>query len=384
MKRLVLILIGGVMFFLPLHLCFSQVVVDPSFSVTDLKFSTEQGYDVVELKGCDFYTEEIGKPLLSVKELQILLPKDANPESITITFIDSVQIEGSFYIYPAQPPPILDGSLPPPFEEPDSAVYNSDTLYPGIVCKMGTSGYMSGYKILRILIYPLQYHPLSKRLFLYNEIQLNIEYSPSIDLSLPIYRRSENAQKAVENYIKALVVNPEAIEGFYGSLDFPLKSFEQIGKLDITDLPSLEGIPVDYVIVTSDEFIPVFEQLAEWKTKKGIVTIVRSKEEIINYYYGCDDAERLRNFIKDCYSLWGTIYVLLAGDMDVIPIRYGFTDPYGVRGPTDLYFATVEGNWNADGDYIFGEGNDDPDFVWDVWIGKGSCLDSSRSRTFCE
>jgi len=383
MKRLLLLLVGVIIFFPSFQLCFSQVLVDPIYSVDNLRFSTIDSFDVVELKGCNFYTDEVGKPMLPVQELQILLPKDAKPESISIIFIDSVQVEGEFYIYPAQPPPILDGSLPPPFEEPDSAVYNSDSLYPTIACKMKTSGYMSGYNIMSVFVYPLQYRPLSRRLFLYTEIQLDIVYSHSEDLSLPIYRRSENAQEAVEDYVRALVVNPEDIDRFYGSPDFPLKSYEQMGKLDITDLPSLQGVPVDYVIVTTDEFVPVFEQLAEWKTKKGIVTIVRSEKEIINYYYGCDDAERLRNFLKDCYSLWGTVFVLLAGDMDVIPIRYGFTDPYDVRGPSDLYFSCLEGTWNADGDHIFGEiATDEVDLYWDVWRGRAPVSNLEGAELF--
>ena len=59
-------------------------------------------------------------------------------------------------------------------------------------------------------------------------------------------------------------------------------------------------------------------------------------------------------FIQDAYAKWGVRYVLLAGDTDILPARYGYS---GVRRPhrdatsrPTLYFACLDGNWNSDGD----------------------------------
>jgi len=46
-----------------------------------------------------------------------------------------------------------------------------------------------------------------------------------------------------------------------------------------------------------------------------------------------------------------------SGDTDILPPRYGYTTFFsGNYIPTDLYFSDLDGNWNADGDSLFGEG----------------------------
>jgi hypothetical protein len=36
----------------------------------------------------------------------------------------------------------------------------------------------------------------------------------------------------------------------------------------------------DYIIITNNELKPVFQQLADWKTKKGTPAIIKTVEEI--------------------------------------------------------------------------------------------------------
>ena len=81
------------------------------------------------------------------------------------------------------------------------------------------------------------------------------------------------------------------------------------------------------------------------------------------------------------------VYALLAGDLPLFPIRYGWAKN-NVQGadndtiiPTDLYFADFDGNWNVDGDSCYGEfgyrnseiGDDMPDFLPDVFVGRLIC-----------
>ena len=47
-----------------------------------------------------------------------------------VTSVTQQQLNGSYYIFPAQPPRRLEGSEPPPFVEPNQVVYNSNTPYP--------------------------------------------------------------------------------------------------------------------------------------------------------------------------------------------------------------------------------------------------------------
>ncbi|MDH3882191.1 MAG: C25 family cysteine peptidase, partial [Desulfobacteraceae bacterium] len=101
-------------------------------------------------------------------------------------------------------------------------------------------------------------------------------------------------------------------------------------------------------------------------------------------YSGVDLAEKMRNFIIDMYTHYGTQYVVLGGDCDgapenqVIPTRgcYAqvgdYTDAYI---PSDLYFGCLDGSWNFDGDALWGEINDgingsDIDWFSEVYVGR--------------
>ena len=57
----------------------------------------------------------------------------------------------------------------------------------------------------------------------------------------------------------------------------------------------------------------------------GQDAVVRTVSFIRQQYpYGADDPERIRLFIRDAYARWGTKWVLLGGDTDVITVRLAF------------------------------------------------------------
>jgi len=151
------------------------------------------------------------------------------------------------------------------------------------------------------------------------------------------------------------------------------------------------GSPVEYVIVTTDELAPIFQQLADWKTQSGEPAVVRTMSFIRQQYaFGSDDAERIRKFIRDCYQRWGTQYVLLGGDTDLIPTRLARTIFYnGEFIASDLYYSCLDGNWNADGDSLYGEGfyssvnpGDNADLLPEVWVGRAPANNVAEAQLF--
>jgi hypothetical protein len=70
-----------------------------------------------------------------------------------------------------------------------------------------------------------------------------------------------------------------------------------------------------------------------------------------------DDADRVRRFLRDAYSRWGTAWALLGGDPTKVPTRIAWST-YGGDGDaadivTDDYLPLPGGSWNADGDTHF-------------------------------
>ncbi len=120
------------------------------------------------------------------------------------------------------------------------------------------------------------------------------------------------------------------------------------------------GSGPEYLIVTTSILTPAIQRLADFKIALGITTEVRLVDDMVAAQTGRDTAERLREALKAAYQS-GTRYVLLAGDETLLPVRYAY--PYTVTPPPtfdetpicDLYFADVNGDWNADNDDQWGE-----------------------------
>jgi len=160
-----------------------------------------------------------------------------------------------------------------------------------------------------------------------------------------------------------------------------------------TQVPSVLGSPVAYLIITDEAQRSQYQRLADWKTESGLPAVVRTIEFIRGQYPGAaDDAERVRKFIRDAYSRWGTQWVLLGGDTEVLPTRFGYTTFYGGNFiATDLYFSCLDGNWNADGDSIYGEGyfsagdpGDGCDLLPDVYVGRASTTTLLTAQRFVD
>ena len=138
-----------------------------------------------------------------------------------------------------------------------------------------------------------------------------------------------------------------------------------------------EGSGREYVIITADSLVSSFEELVDFKRATGMETGVVAVESIYAAYSGVDEAEKIRNYLQDFYQ-GGGIYVLLGGDESIIPARYVYyynvhspiEDDYYLM-PSDLYYADFTGDWDVDGDGIWGEPTHDaPDIIPELVVGR--------------
>ena len=102
-----------------------------------------------------------------------------------------------------------------------------------------------------------------------------------------------------------------------------------------------------------------------------------------------DDAERVRLEIRDAWNA-GAKWILLGGGPGVVPLRYATTTFYtGGPMPTDLYFQCLQGDWNDDGDGLFGEGyqssampGDSADLTPEVFLGRAPVATYAEAQQF--
>lgn len=156
----------------------------------------------------------------------------------------------------------------------------------------------------------------------------------------------------------------------------------------------------EYVIITSSSLESSFEPLLEWKMERGSYSrylqnitgeIVTIESITSNPLYwgdpqshkdtGNDTQTQIRNFIIDYYQTKGTDYVLLAGDVEILPCReVRVIHSLSSYIPADAYFAGLDGSWDDDNDGIYGEGGnqgggslgDEADLLLEVNVGRAT------------
>jgi len=337
------------------------------FDKGGLYFENVGDYQRVLLKGTYSITQP-GYPSLPKIVKSFVIPSNAQVDSIEIIDLKKEILKGKYNVYPAQHPRPLSFDVEYPFQK-DREIYSSAKEFPEAPVEVVSSGKKNGFNIVNIAIYPVGYNPSSGRLTFYSQITFRIKLKETSKNTISLFA-SRNLNE-ITNEIKSLVENPEDVSSF--APDFSIQQSK-----------ALSPDTVDYVVVAYDSTaLQHWQPLIDWKTKKGVPAKGVTISWILANYSGSDDAEKLRNFIIDAYNTWGTLYFLLGGQGDwehgecLIPRRDAWYITSGAGHypdedtiPTDLYFSDLDGNWDGDGDGVYGEETDNVDMYADVYVGR--------------
>ncbi len=336
----------------------------------------------IEMEGFG-YLMEPGKPLLPAKNFLIALPPGSRVQSVQVEGIGAQQLPGTYRIVSAPPiMPLADPVQYPKLVEKmqgewqrnKEAVYSSDQAYPKERGKLRGSGTLRKYSYASVCFYPFSYHPQSGRLIHYNCAQIKVRYRLPSPGSLEAQRVEEMKWDTVaDERASKLFVNYQEVKGLYQFRGSRPKAWQQTH---------------DYVIITTSELLNAIasSDFVTWKTSLGYnVRIVLTTDTEITSQPGGDLAQKIRNFLRAYYGLWGIEYVLLVGDYATVPMRYCYpaTSTSGGEVPTDYYYADLSNadtlSWDSDRDGFCGEyGQDNPDFSAEVYVGRVPTNDVSR------
>lgn len=240
-------------------------------------------------------------------------------------------------------PEAIPTNMPPPTNETKSAVSYSQSIYPNEFVEFVGMDEFCGYRILSFHVCPFEYDATARKLYLRTHIDLDIHLKPSP----PVSQTRTGNREAVRNIIRRMVVNPEDM-------------YEQnppTGNRSNNDLTQQTGY--EYVIVTSNQFKSTFQELANWKSRKGIRSKVLTVEDIVSTYTGSTNQEKIKNALADVDSL---SYVLLGGDTLNVPTcmcYIGNSTGTDSITPADVYYSCLGTmNWDQNGNGIYGERSD--------------------------
>lgn len=366
------------LFIISAFFCASLVYADADpvtkleYVFSEPKLERINQYYSIEMPNTVKLYDDIGMPLLPVKTAKILIPQGHDVKTINIVPGKRITLEGKFMIEYAKPQIPL-GSEETVETQPNNQVYSSSSPFPGELYSVVSTQSLSGYKILVLNLFPVEYIPASGKVSYYERMKVMVVNVPSGPL---LTRRAKCRKLAQDNArVQRLVDNPSMVTTY-------------------TSEVSLMGGLYEYVIITNNEMTGAFQILANWKASKGLTTYIETIENIETTYSGIDLQEKIRNFVDYAYHNWGTVFVLLGGDADDpdgLPIPYRGVYGKVVRStktyideniPCDMYYAALDGNWDKDGDGIYGEGTrrghtggtgkkgEEADFWAEVYIGR--------------
>jgi hypothetical protein len=289
-----------------------------------------------------------GEPMIPAKGAYILLPPNSKISNIDIKSNKKQILDRELTIEPmGKSIPITKRGIPI-VPAPDESIYNSDTFYPGeLYSKVGKYCFR-GYQILVLLLYPIQYNPVDKDLYYYEELDVSIEMVSSEE-SMGLFRGLEKDS----NELITKVDNPDDVNWYNEKI---IQSSSFIDEYDL-------------LILTTDTFKESFESLKQAHDEDGVSTVIKTLTDV-----GGKNPEDIRDYIIDAYTNLGIDYVLLGGDSQYITAKMIFVDGMDEDQwytsntmPCDLYYSCLDGDGPGGGS---GE-----DLIAEVYVGR-ACVDS--------
>jgi hypothetical protein len=302
-------------------------VVVGSYSIITYAFDAGV-HQALQIKGAEV-SNTYGYPAIPFKNLLFSLPKGVQPVAYQIRREQTETISGLNLVPGAAPLRLASSHRTQDDLYFDERVYSESTFLPTDFITFREVG-MAGTTGVLVNLQLLQYNPVQKQ----SNLLICVEFD--VILSAPVS-------------LQDLKSNP----------------YETW----------LNGDGQGYVIIAPDAFNSALTTFVKWKKDLGFNVSVAKIETIYATYTGRDPAEQVRNFIKASYTDNSSLYFLLVGDCDLVPAREVW-DPYLAGGldngtePSDRYFECLDGDWDANGNDLFGETDDNVDFYPEVLVGR--------------
>ncbi|HUK62830.1 MAG TPA: C25 family cysteine peptidase, partial [Dongiaceae bacterium] len=353
----------------------SEIIHEFRYTPDRFTLAAENGYTRVSVEGA-LPEWRAGHPDLPRLEERIEIPVDMRVTAVEVAAVEFEPFADAVTVAPA-----LETSHdlgPEHRTAPDPGLYARTAPQPDAPIRLGYQGYQRGHHYAWVEVTPVRWTAAGGRLERVSRVTVRLVLEPT-------------AERPVVHRRLATVGGPplaRPTRGVRGAATGRLS-----GPFRPTQIPSLLGSPVAYVIVTSDSLAAAFQPLADWKTQSGVPAVVRTIGFIrAQYPTAADDPERIRMFIRDAYELWGAEWVLLGGDVEIIPPRVvRMTLAEDGKCTSDLYYSCLDGNWNADGDSAYADAyngpsdpGDDADLLPEVWVGRAPVSSTPEAQRFVQ
>lgn len=249
-------------------------------------------------------------------------------------------------------------------------------VYPSTNCALSKCYRIGGVNIASLLVTPFVFDAQNRNLYFVDSLQVELETEASMARSVipgTTFSQMELLEATIEN-----------------------TSF--LDRVDITLPPVEEDDYCEYLIITRDNYKAAFQPLADWKRKKGVPSKIITVEEIERTYTSDSRHMRIKECIKEMHENHGTMFVLLGGDVEVIPTQYCYVktdvleydEDEGFRYieaniPSDIYYSCPEDlDWDNNVNPQTGELNSSINVVPNIYVTRVPVSDVSHVVSFVD
>jgi hypothetical protein len=354
----------------------NEITVTIDNDLGEFTFGSIGGYDYITSPEA-VYLPAGGVPGLPMKAYNISIPWDKRAIDVAAVCLKSIVLDGDFYVVPTQPPAVL-GERAVEWVEGRPDIYRATRPYPDLLVGGLHQGFMGDAHVLSFHLSPFVWNPETGRLTFCREVKVRIEFEPFAPKHR--VRPPADGRRTFREAVARTVVNPSDLARFG----------PPAARRPLLGASMLDEGAFEYVVIAVDSMAAAYQPLVDWKTRKGIPATVVTREWIYATYTGEYVQEQIRNFIKDAYQTWGTVWVLLGGDTDLVPSRSCFAMDCEIGGPpgnvirADLYYSDLDGTWNDNGETPFGEVEDNVDMYPDVFVGRAPARSVADAQVFVD
>ncbi len=104
-----------------------------------------------------------------------------------------------------------------------------------------------------------------------------------------------------------------------------------------------------FLLITESAFLSGFAPLLDWKIRRGTEAMGVSIEWILANFPAADSAHSIRDYITYAWLNLGISWVLLGGDVDIIPVKRQFARVGGWTDSiaSDLFYSDLSSPWDS-------------------------------------
>ncbi len=284
-----------------------------------------------------------GQAMMPYKATKLLLPPGTKAEAVQISFSNPKEISGEYILYPKQYVRPISKGASGEFLFDENFYKSKNTVGEEKNYKVYTE-YMNGHSVAFTHFTPLRYLPVQNKLYFFQtvKIEINAQNNEKSKEALKLYKSSPDIRKRIADYVD---------------------NSENLNLYSISNTPKTDSYEV--LIISKNQYEANFEDIRKVYSQRGLKSQFHNLNDIYNSMTGVDNPEKIRNFIIQEYQTHQIKHVLLAGDAEVVPYRGFYCEVQSSQFitddniPSDIYYSALDGNWNTDGDELWGEIDED-------------------------